>query len=79
MIIIMIMTTLHCPMSRTLFTNIPMFSTFQNDVEMILKTFQIVAYHHPNNLSDTFVRAQLPETNNCNNDQATPGSIRCSM
>ena len=73
------MTTLLCPMSRTLFTNIPMFSTFKNDLEMILKTFLIVAYHHPNNLSDTFVRAQLPKTNNCNNDRATPGSIWCSM
>ena len=57
-----------------------MFSTFQNDVEMILKTFQeYISYHQPNNLSDTFVRAQLPETNNCNNDRATPGSFRYSM
>ena len=27
----------------------------------------IVAYHHPNNLSVIFVRAQLPETHNCDN------------
>ena len=40
MIITMTMITVHCPMSRTLFTNIPMFSTLQNDVEMFLKTFQ---------------------------------------
>ena len=73
----MMMTTLHCPMWRTLFTNIPMSSAFQNDVEIILKTFQqqlttILT------ISNTFVRAQLPETNNCNNDRATPGSFRCS-
>ena len=30
----------------------------RNDFENL----PIVAYHHPNNLSDTFVRAQLPET-----------------
>ena len=37
----MMMTTLHCPMSGTLFSNFPMFSTFpKNDVEIILKTFQ---------------------------------------
>ena len=73
MIIMMMMTTLHCPVSRTLFTNILMFSTFQNDVKMILKTFQ-------QQLTTilTTVRAQLPETNNCNNDLATPGSFRCS-
>ena len=38
--IVMMMITLHCPMSRTLFTNIPTFSTLQNDIEMFLKTFQ---------------------------------------
>ena len=38
--IVMMMITLHCPMSRTLFTNTPTFSTLQNDIEMFLKTFQ---------------------------------------
>ena len=38
--IVMMMITLHCPMSRTLFTDIPTFSTLQNDIEMFLKTFQ---------------------------------------
>ena len=47
----------------------------RNDFENL----PMAAYHHPNNLSDTFVRAQLPETNNCHNDRVTPGSFRCSM
>ena len=67
------MITLHCPMSRTLFTNIPIFSTLQNDINL-----PVVAYHHPNNSSDIFVRAQLPETDNCNNARATPGSFWCN-
>ena len=62
--------------SDWLTTEVALYTT--NDVEMILKNLSIVAYHQPNNLSDTFVRAQLPETNNCNNDRATPGSFRCS-
>ena len=35
-------------------------------------------YHHPNNLSDIFVRAQLPKTDNCNNARASPGSFWCN-
>ena len=35
--IVMMMITLHCPMSRTLFTNTPTFSTLQNDIEMFWK------------------------------------------
>ena len=46
----------------------------KNDFENL----PIVAYNHPNNSSDTFVIGQLPETNDCNNDRATPGSFRCS-
>ena len=38
--IVMVTITLHCPMSRTLFTNIPTFSTLQTIKEMFLKTFQ---------------------------------------
>ena len=71
MIMMMMMTTLHCPMSGTLFSNFPMFSTFpQNDVEMILKTFK--------QQLTTILTSPIPETNNCNNDRATPGSFRCS-
>ena len=40
MMMMMMMITLHCLMSRTLFTNIPIFSTLQDDIEMFLKTFQ---------------------------------------
>ena len=31
--IVTMMITLHCPMSGALFTNIPIFSTLQNDIE----------------------------------------------
>ena len=132
------MITLHCPMPRKLFTNIPMFSTLQNDVEMFLqgriqyffrrgctrlllyfntnkpdfffflqytsciRKPQVISgggggaqplhppprsapvlpskssYHYPNNVSDIFVKAQLPGTNSCNNVRATAGSFRCN-
>ena len=65
-------------MSRTLFTNIPTFSTLQKDKKNVFENLPVVAYHHPNNLSDIFVRAQLPETANCNNARATPGSFWCN-
>ena len=35
--------------------------------DILLENLPIVAYHHPNNLSVIFVRAQLPGTHNCNN------------
>ena len=38
----------------------------------------ILAYRRSNNLSDILVRAQLPETDNCNNARATPCSFRCN-
>ena len=44
----------------------------------VFENLPVVAYHHPNNLSDIFVRAQLPETDNCNNAQATPGAFWCN-
>ena len=34
---------------------------------ILFENLPIVAYHHPNNLSVIFVRAQLPGTNNYNN------------
>ena len=37
----------------------------------------MVAYHQLNNVSDIFVRAQLPETDSFNNTRATPGSFWC--
>ena len=44
----------------------------------VFKNLLIVSYCHSNNLSDILVRVQLPETDNCNNARATPGSFRCN-
>ena len=65
------MITLHCLMSRTLFTNIPMSCTPHNIVN-VFTNIPIVAFHRSNYLSGILVTAQLPETVNCNNARATP-------
>ena len=44
----------------------------------VFKNLPIVAYCRSNCLSDILVRAQWPETDNCNNARATPGSFRCN-
>ena len=44
----------------------------------VFKNLPIVSYRRSNNLSHILVRVQLPETDNCNNARATPGSFRCN-
>ena len=45
----------------------------------VFENLPVVAYHHPNNSSDIFVRAQLLETDNClPPPRATPGSFWCN-
>ena len=44
----------------------------------VFKNLLTVSYCHSNILSDILVRVQLPETDNCNNARATPGSFRCN-